>query len=336
MRMKHAYPALLALLLTLALAGCRQEPLPESGDVIRFSVGTAGVSSALTKAESPALPDDQLVMDGNTVSVWSKLSTDKGATWKELFSSLTLTKGEKGWDYNTASRYYWNRGAQYQFRGVFTGIVTDKHDADITSGSPDKIEVKYSGGYDLMVAATSVLAGKSQSANLQFLHACSAVRFYFVDPNDTDNYSMKSFKLKNVAKTGTLAFTNDGATDLDSDQVPDVNFTEWKRGDLVADVYSWPTAAMVDAARPVPGTKTALTDWFYFVPQNLDDSAEVEFSFKAGDQTFTIESKLKDLCAQWIPGKAYTYLIKVDPKTIELTVEWTDWIGVEHDYGQVG
>ena len=332
MRMKHAYPALLALLLTLALAGCRQEPLPESGDVIRFSVGTAGVSSALTKAESSALPDDQLVKDGNTVSVWSKLSTDKGANWSNLFSSLTLTKGASGWDYNTPSRYYWNRGAQYQFRGVFT----DKHDTDITSGSPDKIEVKYSGGYDLMVAATSTPAGTSQSANLQFLHACSAVRFYFMDPNDTDNYSITSFMLRKIAKTGTLAFTDNGSTDLDSDQVPDVNFTEWTRGELVDDVYTWPTSAMVSAVRPVPGDKQALTDWFYFAPQNLDDAAEVEFSFKAGDQTFTIVSKLKDLCAQWIPGKAYTYLIKVDPKSIVLTVEWTDWTGVEHDYGQVG
>ena len=329
MRMKLAYPALLALMLTLALAGCRQESLPETGDAIRFSVSTAGVSSALTKAELPAIPSDKLDKVNNVVSVWGKLSTDNGATWKELFSKLPLTRGEKGWDYNTASRYYWNRGAQYLFRGVFT----DKHDADLTSGSPDKIEVKYSGDYDLMVAATSTPAGTSQSANLQFLHACSAVRFCVIDPNDTEHnhgYTITGFNLRNIATTGTLAFTDDGATDLDSDKVPDVNIAEWTPGSLVADVYK------DDFIHVVSWEKTLLTDWFYFVPQALDDSAEIEFSFKAGDQTFTIVKNLKALCAQWIPGKAYTYLIKVDPKSIALTVEWTDWTDVEHDYGQVG
>ena len=76
--MKHnaTYPTLAALLLTLAFAGCKQEPLPESGDAIRFAVTPAVTSGLQTKAD-PSVEAD-LIADGKTIiallalyAVWS-------------------------------------------------------------------------------------------------------------------------------------------------------------------------------------------------------------------------------------------------------------------------
>lgn len=313
MRLNAAYPALLALLLTLALAGCRREQLPADGGVIRFTVNTAEVSSALTKYDLPDvddIPGDFLRKNGNTVRVWGSMNS------AILFDPYLVLSCEgngisANWNY-AGDPYYWNLTAAYQFRSVFT----DGHDTEIGSASASSVTVNYSGGYDLMVAATSLGSSDAKSATLTFGHACSAVRFYCIDPTrsstaTTANFNITSFKLNNVAKTGTLTF-GDGMV--------------WALASSTAEAYTLPAASL---PWPVPSNHddetAALTPWFFFVPQNLANSdASIEFSFApAGPEYASIEQGvdikyfLKDASTAWEPGMMYTYFIVLDPAAIE-------------------
>ena len=262
MKLNAAYPALLALLLTLALAGCGREQLSAEGSVIRFQVNTAEISSSLTKYDLPAVddvPGDFLQKNGNTVRVWGTMNS------AVLFDPyLVLTCDGNGssasWNY-AGSPYYWNMTAAYQFRSAFT----NGHDSDLGSASAASVTVNYSGGYDLMVAATSLASSDPKSAKLNFGHACSAVRFYCVDPTrsssaTTANYNIKRFTLNNVAKTGTLTYNGNGMT--------------WAPATPAAEAYALPAAP--PHYWPVPSinddTAAALTPWFFFVPQNLASS----------------------------------------------------------------
>lgn len=314
MKLNAAYPALLALLLTLALTGCRREQLSAEGGVIRFQVNTAEISSSLTKYTLPAvddIPGDYLRKNGNTVRVWGTVNA------APLFNPyLVLTCDGDGssasWNYS-GDPYYWNLTAAYQFRSVFT----NDPDTEISSGaSASSVTVNYAGGYDLMVAATSLASSDNKTATLNFGHACSAVRFYCVDPTRTStattaNYNIKSFKLNSVATTGTLTFGSGMA---------------WSPAAPTAEAYTMPTTSL---PWPVPSNNddatAALTPWFFFVPQNLASSnASIEFSFAptgpeyAGiEQSVDVKYFLKDASTTWEAGKMYTYFIVLDPAAIE-------------------
>lgn len=330
MKLNAAYPALLALLLTLALAGCGREQLSAEGGVIRFQVNTADISSSLTKYDLPAvddIPGDFLRKNGNTVRVWGTVNS------AVLFDPyLVLTCDGNGssasWNY-AGSPYYWNMTAAYQFRSAFT----NGHDSDLGSASVASVTVNYSGGYDLMVAATSLASGDPKSATLNFGHACSAVRFYCVDPTRTStattaNFNITSFKLNNVSKTGTLTFSDGMA---------------WAPASPTAEAYTLPAASL---PWPVPSNiddkEAALTDWFFFVPQNLENNnASIEFSFAPTgteytgiDHSIDVKYYLKNAATTsptWEAGMMYTYFIVLDPAGIQFNVDWTDWAPSE-DY----
>lgn len=336
MKLNRTYPALLALLLMATFAGCRQEPLPASGDVLRFTVSSVGVSSATTKADpvlpAATLPGDKLDVNGNKVTVWGTLT--EGGTSRNVFNTATLDlmcsktgTGSATWDYS-GTRYLWNPAATFQFRSVFT----DNHDADIQSGSSSQITVNYSGDYDLMAAYTAVPAAASQSAQLVFLHATSAVRFFVIDPSRADgesaNYTISNFALKGVSKTGTLTFTGSGSP-------TPVTQAEWTSATPAETAYAATGLLKSVPNGNVTDEQAALTGWLYFVPQVLPSEAKVTFSFTAvaGGQTIDVE---RSLSGTWAPGVAYTYYILIQPNAIDVTVQWTDWVNVEHDYGQVG
>ena len=334
MRLNVAYPVLTALLLTLAPAGCRQEPLPDAGDVIRFTVRAAEVSSALTKAD-PTLPSvtppgNSLEVPNVTVPVWGTYKVGSNAA-AEVFKNppLPLTCSNDGnslsWDYPSNVRYYWNRSASYQFRSVFT----DNH-ASYT-GDNDQITVTYAGypdDYDLMVAASSVASGDTQAADLLFRHACSAVRFFCVDPSwsstQTDpNYSIMRFELKHFPTSGTLVFNGTSTTDLS------VPVSGWTPGPAVDDVFALPAASLPWGVPSNTGTaeSAGLTTWFYFVPQSLPAAAEVSFSIRVENtgQIIDVTRKLQDITDSWTAGKIYNYFIVIQPTSIQFDVTWTDW-----------
>lgn len=322
MRLNAAYPVLLTFL-TLALAGCRQEPLTANGNVIRFSVSYADISSASTKADLPTVKDPQnyLEVDKTTVPVWGYLQKSGEAArnvFNDKFLSLKFYENSNSWDYE--GEYYWDQSATYQFRSVFTK-GHEKY-----SGDADKVSITYDGypdDYDLMVAATSVPSGDSQRANLQFRHACSAVRFFCVDPtrgNSTSaNYTLTSFSLKNVVTAGTLTF--DGTSTASSTAV-----NGWSLGAKVAEVYSLPSPKDVPSNTGAAEAAALTEDWFYFVPQDLS-AAEIVFSFKVKEtgQTVDVTRNLKALTATWEAGKIYSYFIVIQPTDIQFDAKWSDW-----------
>ena len=304
MRRKFTYPVIPTLFLALALAGCQQEPVPATGDVIHFSVNSVGIAPAPTKAD-PVIPTVQppathLTDSGSEVKVWASLKTSQDQNWRYVFDpnpSIEITNGSSGWTYT--GEKYWNRDAEYKFKAVYPA------DAELTLA-----QVK-----------------PAKTVDLAFSHTCSAVRVYIVDPDRGEQdvrYQITEFKLQNLYMAGSLAY--------------DWYKFLWTPSGARTTGYSWPETA--GSKWPVPATYTAFTDWLFFVPQALNpDTGEkpcISLKFTIGDQTIPFTKNLEDLNSSWEPGYMYTYFIKIRPKGIEITVEWTDWGTAEHDYGTIG
>ena len=314
MRRLFAYPAILALLLTATFAGCRQEPLPEAGDAIRFSVSNA-ILSAETKA---SLIDETNI--GAIKLYGSKLP--EGATTKVSFfgadgneASTTLAKSGSAWAYTPIK--YWEHNASYDFRAVYPST------ANVTTGSSDAIVVSdfsIGSSYDLMVASKAGVTSAAQAGTavpLEFKHACAAVRFLFQD--GTNDYYIKSFTLSGITTSGTMTYP--GTNEL---------LTWSNYGDTA---YSWPGTSW-----EVPATygETGLEGWYFVVPQTLGDTATLSFTYKVGangNQDLPVTIPLKYVNTEdatknvtsWDRANAYTYKIQIHANAIEFSVGWTDW-----------
>ena len=316
MRRLFAYPAILALLLTATFAGCRQEPLPEAGDAIRFSVSNA-VLSAETKADRV---DD---ITNETVILYGSMAgaTDPVFNGTELNYSAETEK----WAYSPLK--YWVQNGTYDFRA----ICPSTYPSGITvTGSSSEIKVSnFSMGnsFDLMVAAKTGVtsadpAGTGDSfaaVPLAFKHACAAVRFLFQD--GTNDYYIKSFTLSGITTSGTMTYS--GA---------DTALPTW--GDLGTTAYSWPGTSSWE----VPATygETGLEGWYFVVPQTLGDTATLRFTYKVGangNQDLPVTIPLKYVNTEdatknvtsWDRANAYTYKIQIQANAIEFSVTFDNW-----------
>lgn len=216
---------MLAMLLTVAIAGCRREsqPLTLAEDTIRFSVSQPGSAELGTKAlPTPDIPPiDQ-------IKVWADKS-DGDAPWSQLFANQpqTVVKEGDNWNYwGSGLPIRWTPGASYRFRSVFPTT------ADTQSGSgSDRLEINYSmyDEYDLLVAASN-FASKPDGGivPLTFHHANAAVCVRFL--SNVDDTYLTHFELNNLYTTGTLYYTGAGGVSMD----------EWTRHGLRAQqVYPW-------------------------------------------------------------------------------------------------
>ena len=331
MRRTITYPAFLGLLLMAVLTGCQQEPCPQADDVIRFSVGSVGISSASTKADSdPALqkPANPLAQSGSQVKVWASLSTDN-TTWKNVFDNpyFVLENENGAWTYGGDK--YWNRDANYKFMALYPV------DANIQSGSDvDKIMVNYKDNtQDLMVASTKLAGSGAKTVDLAFEHTCSAVRVFFVDPDrgtQAVRYKITDLKLQNLYMAGLL--TKDY-----------LKFT-WATSGERTTGYSWPVTAGDTWDVPAtytefPKTEAVPAPWLFFIPQTLADNSALSFTYEVnlGDggtqllpATIPI-NKHNNTDIVWEPGKMYKYYVMIRPTGIVFTVEWTDWITEGND-----
>lgn len=316
----------MALLLTVSFTGCQEEPQPESGDAIRFSVAPAVTSDLQTKAD-PSVEAD-LIADGKTITVWGSFKVGT-ADWTKVFENQpqTVTCSKEGstvsWDYG-ATRY-WNRRANYRFCAVFptTAAVQDG------SGS-DKVIVNYPSlpGYDLMVASSPLIdaaTNGSNPVNLKFQHTGAAVRFLFAKTvGDTKTYNVTGLTLQNIAVGGTMTYkgaSNDGGASIS--WAPDAagNATPWTGA---------PWNDVPETTSDVPFASIATPEWIFAVPQDLAATSTtipaLTVAYTVDGQTLEVTLPLKTTnIAKWETGKAYTYKITVNPNAIELTVEWTEW-----------
>ena len=265
-----AYLALLALLLTTAFAGCRQEPLPESGDAIRFTVVPATVSFEETKADD-GRPHDRYYLEQTTTpaTLYGSYTVQANDSPVSLFDGVTLTCTEVSatgstWTY-TPSRY-WVQNGKHIFRAVFP-----KKDGQSYNLNEDELYVVYSmlTGYDLMVASAKQDAATpvNDKVTLPFVHANAAVRICFKDANgaNTDpDYEITSLKLCNLQPSSTLTYK--GVTETTTASIV------WSPGTRETTAYSWAASAVDPAIAVTPATGeeyATFKDWFYVVPQAL-------------------------------------------------------------------
>lgn len=339
MRRYIAYWALPVLSLTLVFAGCRQEPLPESGDPILFSVAREVDAASRTKADTDppqaSVPEDALLKDGSVVKLYGEV-TKAGESAVALFeggTDLTCveTSGVFNWSY--APLKYWGRGSAYDFLAVFP----KSEDIDNSSDS-NQIVVNYSmekevdnqmvrNDYDLLVASSSVDAAPpaNNTVSLPFEHACAAVRFQFSDEGLPDDnvppvYYIKSFELQHLFTEGT--FTYDGTAGSWS--------TEGKYH--IPAIYQWTGKWGVRRSlMSIPER-----EWLFVIPQTLlrdRVNTSVHFTFvsvsagKEGPEipvTFNLDT-YKGEQVSWKQGKVYSYIIKLQPEQSSISFNVEDW-----------
>jgi hypothetical protein len=306
----------MALMLTVALAGCRQETLPEAGNAIRFSVSPATVEVD-TKVDAPTVESD-LIKNGSSVLLYGSMAGSSEpvfATGTTLNCSKPDATSTPAWSYTNGTKY-WVRGGEYSFRAVFPAAS-----ASVSSGSGESVAVSYdmaSDNYDLMTGSASVTAAPptGNSVDLQFSHACAAVRFLFKDENGatTPAFTLRSFALQNLATSGT--FISGGS-----------NVWSGLNSPLTGTVYSWTGTWTVPVAY---GAIDGLSNsgWYFVIPQALDDTSAIRITYSVGSDPQVFVTSL-DLGAgsisSWDIGMFYTYRIRLLAGEIDFTVEWNPW-----------
>lgn len=301
MRRNNTYLALAALFLTVAQAGCRQEPLPVSRDAICFSVESAAEVELETKTGAP---DDQtytgIRLYGNTETA----AVFDGTT------TLTKNNTSGAWEYTPLK--YWEKGATYAFRAVYPT------QASITSGSGSSVVVTYdsegtntgttfTGEYDLMVASAAAVDADTQvgtPVTLSFQHALTAVRFVFTKGgNDASTTcKIKSLKLNNVSTSGTLTYS--GA---------DVAQDDWAPATAPAEGWTFDVGT---SGWTVATTNGYTSQWYYTVPQALS-GAKLVYGYDWGGDKDTVELSLP---GPWAPGTAYVYTIDIAMSRVRVRI----------------
>lgn len=325
MRRNYAYPVLW-ILLTVALAGCRQEPLPETEDAIRFSVAPSTVAGLETKAG----PTSASYLEDKGIAVYGSYgTTNPPTTVFDKTTPFTYVASTNTLSYSPLK--YWHRDEPYGFRAVSPATTE-------VTGNGNKIDIDYNiaSGYDLLVASASVASAPpaNNTVGLTFIHACAVVRFLFRDATVAEdattapgNYRIKSFALQNVYAAGTLAYTGDSS----ASPVTYGTGGEWSySGARASSVCSWSGSYEVTAAyNPITGR-----EWYYPIPQdlNVNDSkhAAIHFTYTVGNDTQELPAtlsleKFNGANVIWEPGKVYTYKIQIQTKAITFDVEWANW-----------
>lgn len=307
------YLATMALLLT-AFTGCRQEPLPEAGNAIRFSVDADYDLSVGTKAELVDLAG----MQGGTFGAIKLYGSMAGT---KVFDGTTLSYEASKWSYGSVK--YWVQNGTYDFRAVFpasAGII----------GTPGSAEIKvaYSmatDNYDLMVASKTSVSANSQVASgnpdieLAFQHACTAVRFLFKDGENLDYY-ITGFSLSGLTTSGTMTYNAANA------------LPTW--GSTSSTTYAWPGTTPWEVPEDYDDG-TGLEGWYFIIPQDLTDAAELRFVYTvgaSGTQEIPVTVPLKggvgvntSGVTSWARANAYTYKITIRPDYISLSVGFDAW-----------
>ena len=316
MKKYSAYLAFVTLLLTVVLTGCRREPLPETGEAIRFSV-----SPATIEVETKAGPTTEDYLKSSTIALYGSYVKDESTV--VLFDGSTTLSYTTAWTYSPLK--FWVKGGTFDFRAVSPNTAPKSGgSAEITDGK--KIEVDYNAAsdqYDLMVASNhgiSVSSTASMAAvNLPFSHACSAVQFLFKKSgNDTDNTcTIKSFKLSGANTKGTMTYAYSTTEGNDV-----ISWSSNTPGDLFANTgTSW----------VVTTGFSSFDGWHYVVPQDLS-GATVEYSYVFADENAKTVS-LTLPAVSWLPGKTYKYNIDIGMSKIDVQIE--PWVSYEVWVGDV-
>ena len=336
---KPAYLATLAILLTTVLPGCRQEPLPASGDAISFSVAPAEISVLSTKAiadDDKPTAETSLICDGSKVMLYGH-HTSSTPVFTDMVLTCTESSGAFSWGYTPPIKY-WVRKAAYDFFAVFpynasisgnsiTGLTVDYKMQKAVSNNMQRSDC------DLMVASASVTSappptdgtGKVKPVTLKFNHVCAAVRFVFKDADTPiSNYHITSFELQGLYTDNTYNVSTGAWNALTAPAT------------RVSPVWSWSGDCLVKAAydylwTPDPTDPTVPSVWYFAIPQGLDaNNSKIKFTYTVGNETDAQKIPVTLNLAtggitEWAIGKVYTYKIQIRANAIEFTVSFDTW-----------
>jgi len=293
----------MAMLLTTAFVGCRQDPLAEDGNAIRFSVESAAIIDMQTKAgaELPTEAD----FKGKDIKLFGIRTNDAGT--ETLFDGGTLLKFN-GTDWKYSPLRYWSQSSSYDFRAV-SPAGSDVSGSAAKTGS---VTASFGSDKDLMVASNHTVSAYS-IVPLTFSHACAAVLFLFKNPVDSPEIQITHFEVNNMYSDGTMSYS------WDANQSKDIiAWTQSEKKD------AW---LSTDTPLTLSGTYQPIDGWHLVVPQTLGSDAKLSFRYTVEGESDTKYAVLSipDGHNKWEPGKTYKYQIDIDIQTIGLSFTVASW-----------
>lgn len=345
---------IIAVLLA-TLSGCGRMDQPASGEgAICFSAGMTGGSSVSVKSGPPATSfpshESDFIKAGNTISVYGSWTSPVGVA-TDIFRGVELTCEETDnelepfrWTY--APLRYWRSEGTYTFGSVYPSNARVEYG---TSGG--KLVATYSmlaDDYDLMVASTKrdmSLASSTAKVQLDFHHACAAVRFLFRKAEGSEvDYFVDSFELQNLSAVGRLVanwVVTDPGTVSDEYQI------NWTPAEAKSSgIYAWQAAdqskwiEVLDEYATTSETPTEIEKWHFVIPQTLLGDGithpTLQFSIHVGNDATPVYTHLllpeeddpdsaNPTPIRWEPGKMYTYKVQIQPSKAYIEVEVRPW-----------
>lgn len=293
----------MAMLLTTAFVGCRQDPLAEDGNAIRFSVESAAIIDMQTKAEA-ALPTEA-DFKSKDILLFGIRTKDNGT--ETLFNGATrLTFDGTQWEYSPLR--YWSQSSSYDFRAV-SPAGPDVYGSAAKTGS---VIASFGSDKDLMVASNHTVSAYS-IVPLTFSHACAAVLFLFRNTKDSREIKITHFEVNNMYSDGTMSYSWDANQGIDI-----ITWTPSEKKD------AW---LSTDTPLTLSGTYQPIDGWHLVVPQTLGNDAKLSFSYTVEGENDTKYAVLSipDGHNTWKPGKTYKYQIDIDIQSIDLSFTVNSW-----------
>ena len=297
----------MAMLLTTAFVGCRQDPLAEDGNAIRFSVESAAIIDMQTKAGAE-LPTEA---DFKSKDITLFGIRTKGTGTETMFDGGTVLKFD-GTDWKYSPLRYWSQSSSYDFRAV-SPAGSDVSGSAAKTGS---VTASFGSDKDLMVASNHTVSAYS-IVPLTFSHACAAVLFLFKNPVDSPEIQITHFEVNNMYSDGTMSYSWDANLGIDI-----ITWTPSEEKD------AW---LSTDTPLTLSGTYQSIDGWHLVVPQTLGlgnvGNAKLSFSYTVEGESDTKYAVLSipDGHNKWEPGKTYKYQIDIDIQTIGLSFTVDSW-----------
>ena len=323
--MKRICTYLFAVLLAVFSACSKEDVYTTEGMV--FSAGDA----AVTRAAAAVQPDGAgtLISAGNRFGVFGTL-VRSGQENYEVFEKQAVTCGEDlVWRYSPLK--YWRRTGVYHFKAVFP------YAAECLTGTDgERLLVRHvvtTNHCDLMAASASrnPATQGTEAVNLQFKHACAAVRFLIKKASATYSYALTQFELQNLRVVGTLDITDETMA-----------LANWHTGgtEPEASVFAWSAATTADCRNIPTRYEDYAADWYFMIPQTMAVGEgvarpAVKFSVVFNNESTPVVTTLplpdqykeggRTVEAVWEPGKVYNYYINLQPSRVTIDVHVTDW-----------
>lgn len=291
------------MLLTTTFMGCRQDPMAEDGNAIRFSVESSAVIDMQTKAEA-ALPTEA---DFKSKDILLFGIRTKDTSTETLFDGNTrLTFDGTHWEYSPIR--YWSQSSAYDFRAV-SPAGSDVYGSAAKTGS---VSASFSSDKDLMVASNHTVSAYN-TVPLTFSHACAAVLFAFRNTADSREIQITHFEVNNMYSDGTMTYSWDATESKDI-----IAWTQSEKKD------AW---LSTDTPLTLSNTYQSIDGWHLVVPQTLGSDAMLSFSYTVEGESDTKYAALSipNGHNKWEPGKTYKYQIDIDILTIGLSFTVNSW-----------